>query len=109
MANLISKLFNEDGRRLKQVEKKIQKVLELEEKYKNMSDEDLKAMTPYLKEKLANGATLDDIFTEAFATAREACRRVIGEFPYPVQLMGAAVMQGGDIAEMKTGACRYRQ
>ncbi|MBR3364158.1 MAG: preprotein translocase subunit SecA [Solobacterium sp.] len=103
MANLISKLFNEDGRRLKQVEKKIQKVLELEEKYKNMSDEDLKAMTPYLKEKLANGATLDDIFTEAFATAREACRRVIGEFPYPVQLMGAAVLQGGDIAEMKTG------
>ena len=103
MANLISKLFNEDGRRLKQVEKKIQKVLDLEEEYKNKSDEDLKAMTPYLKEKLANGATLDDIFTEAFATAREACRRVIGEFPYPVQLMGAAVLQGGDIAEMKTG------
>ena len=103
MANFISKLFNEDGRKLKQIEKKIQKVLDLEEEYKNKSDEELKAMTPYLKEKLANGATLDDIFTEAFATAREACRRVIGEFPYPVQLMGAAVLQGGDIAEMKTG------
>ena len=52
---------------------------------------------------MANGETLDDIYVEAFATAREACRRVIGEFPYPVQLIGATVMQGGDIAEMKTG------
>ena len=103
MANFISKLFNEDGRKLKQMEKKIQPVLDLEQKYRSMSDEELKAMTPYLKEKLANGATLDDIFVEAFATAREACYRVIGEFPYPVQLIGAAVMQGGDIAEMKTG------
>jgi len=68
-----------------------------------MSDEELKAETPRLKEKLANGATLDDIMCEAFATAREACRRVIGEYPYPVQVIGAAVMQGGDIAEMKTG------
>ncbi|MBR2066993.1 MAG: preprotein translocase subunit SecA [Solobacterium sp.] len=103
MANILSRLFNEDGRKLKKLEKKIQPVLDLEEKYKQMSDDELKAMTPYLKEKLANGATLDDIFVEAFATAREACRRVIGEFPYPVQLLGAAVMQGGDIAEMKTG------
>lgn len=68
-----------------------------------MSDDELKAMTPKLKERLANGETEEDIFADAFATAREACRRVIGEFPYPVQLMGAAVMQGGDIAEMKTG------
>ena len=103
MANLISKLFNEDGRKLNQMKKKIQPVLDLEQKYRAMSDDELKAMTPYLKEKLANGATLDDIFVEAFATAREACYRVIGEFPYPVQLIGAAVMQGGDIAEMKTG------
>ena len=103
MANVLSRLFNEDGRKLKQIEKKIQPVLDLEETYKNMKDEELQAMTPKLKEKLANGATLDDIFVEAFATAREACRRVIHEFPYKVQLMGAAVMQGGDIAEMKTG------
>ena len=103
MANFISKIFNEDGRKLKQMEKKIQPVLDLSEKYRNMSDEELQAMTPYLREKLANGATLDDIFVEAFATAREACYRVIGEYPYPVQLIGAAVMQGGDIAEMKTG------
>ena len=103
MPGLISKLFNEDARRLKQIEKKIEPVLALEEKFKNMSDDELKAMTPKLKERLANGETLDDIYVDAFATAREACRRVIGEFPYPVQLMGATVMQGGDIAEMKTG------
>ena len=103
MANLISRLFNEDARKIKKLEKKIQPILELEETYKNMSDDELKAMTPKLKERLANGETLDDIYVEAFATAREAARRVIGEFPYPCQLMGATVMQGGDIAEMKTG------
>ena len=103
MANLISRLFNEDARKIKKLEKKIQPILALEETYKNMSDDELQAMTPKLKERLANGETLDDIYVEAFATAREAARRVIGEFPYPCQLMGATVMQGGDIAEMKTG------
>ncbi len=103
MANLFKNLFDEDTRKLNKIRKKIQPVLEMEEKYKNMTDEELKAETPRLREKLANGATEDDILPEAFATAREACRRVIGEFPYEVQLMGAAVMCGGDIAEMKTG------
>ena len=72
MANIVSKLFNEDSRKLKQLEKRVQPILDAEEKYKNMSDDELKAMTPLLKEKLANGATLDDIYVEAFATAREA-------------------------------------
>ena len=103
MANFLSKLINEDGRRLKQIEKRIQPVLAMEKKYSEMTDEELQGQTPWLKERLANGETLDDILPEAFATAREACRRVIGEFPYKVQLMGAAVMQDGDIAEMKTG------
>lgn len=103
MANAFSKLFNEDERRLKKITKSIQPVLDMADKYKNMTDEELKAQTPYLKQRLAQGASLDDIMPEAFATAREACRRVIGEYPYPVQLVGAAVMQGGDIAEMKTG------
>lgn len=103
MANFFDQLLNVDGRRLKQIEKKIKPVLALADQYAAMSDEQLQAETPRLKQKLAEGATLDDILPEAFATAREACRRVIGEYPYPVQLMGAAVMQGGDIAEMKTG------
>ena len=104
MGNFITRLFNEDERRLHKIERKIQPVLDLAEEYKNKSDADLQAMTPYLKKKLADGATLDDIYVEAFATAREACRRVIGEYPYPVQLMGATVMQGGDLAEMATGS-----
>ena len=103
MANFIDKLFNTEGRHLKEIEKRIEPVLALEETYRNMSDDELKAMTPKLKERLANGETLNDIQVEAFATVREAARRVIGEYPYKVQLMGAAVMQDGDIAEMKTG------
>ncbi|MBQ9327429.1 MAG: preprotein translocase subunit SecA [Solobacterium sp.] len=103
MAGILDKLMNVDGRRLKEIEKKIKPVLELEDKYAAMSDEELKAETPRLRALLAEGKTTDDILPEAFATAREACRRVIGEYPYPVQVMGAAVMQGGDIAEMKTG------
>ena len=100
MATIFDKLLNVDGRRLKQTEKKIKPVLALEQKYAAMSNEELQAETPRLKQLLAEGKTLDDIRPEAFATAREACRRVIGEFPYPVQLMGAAVMQGGDIANV---------
>ena len=102
MAGILDKLLNVDGRRLREVEKKIKPVLALEEKYAQMSDAELQAETPRFRQLLAEGKSLDDILPEAFATAREACRRVIGEFPYPVQLMGAAVMQGGDIAEMKT-------
>ena len=103
MANVFDRLLNVDARRLKEMERKVKPAEELAEKYAAMSDDELKAETPRLKEKLAGGATLDDILPEAFATAREACRRVIGEYPYHVQLVGAAVMQGGDIAEMKTG------
>ena len=103
MAGILDKLLNVDGRRLREIEKKIKPVLALEEKYAAMTDEELKAETPRLRQLLAEGKTTDDILPEAFATAREACKRVINEFPYPVQVMGAAVMQGGDIAEMKTG------
>lgn len=103
MTNFLTKLFNEDARRLAKLEKKIQPILALEDEYAALSDSDLQHKTIEFKDRLANGETLDDIYVEAFATAREACRRVIGEFPYPVQLIGATVMQGGDIAEMKTG------
>lgn len=103
MTNFLTKLFNEDARRLAKLEKKIQPILALEDEYAALSDIDLQHKTIEFKDRLANGETLDDIYVEAFATAREACRRVIGEFPYPVQLIGATVMQGGDIAEMKTG------
>ncbi len=103
MANLLSRLWNEDQRRIRKIEKTIRPILAMEDQYKQMSDAQLQAETPRLRSLLAQGKSLDDIMPEAFAVAREACRRVIGEFPYPVQLMGGVVMQNGDIAEMKTG------
>lgn len=103
MANFLEKMFNVDQRRIKEIEKKIKPVEALADEYRKKSDEELKAKTVEFKERLKNGETLEDIMVEAFATIREAAYRVIGEFPYPVQLMGAYVLQGGDIAEMKTG------
>ena len=94
------RLFNSDKRILTDIEKSVQPVLALEQTMKAMTDEELAAKTVEFKEKLANGATLDDIMVEAFAVSREAARRVIGEFPYPVQVEGALVLHRGDIAEM---------
>lgn len=79
------------------------KVIALEDTMKALSDEELREKTVYFKEQLANGKTLDDIKVEAFAVAREAARRTIGEFPYKVQIIGSLVLHAGDVAEMKTG------
>lgn len=71
---------------------------------KKLSDEELKAKTQYFKDQIQNnGKTVDDILPEAFAVCREAAKRVIGQFPYPVQVFGATVLNEGDVAEMKTG------
>ena len=70
---------------------------------KALSDEELRAKTPYFKDLLANGKTLEDIKVEAFAVAREAARRTLAEFPYKVQIIGSLVLHAGDVAEMKTG------
>ena len=80
-----------------------QKVLDLEDEYKAMSEQTLKSQTKVLKERLANGAVLDDILPEALATCREAADRVLGKRPFPVQIIGAIVLHQGRIAEMKTG------
>ena len=79
------------------------KVIALEETMKALSDEELRAKTEYFRELLKNGKTLDDIKVEAFAVAREAARRTIGEFPYKVQIIGSLALHAGDVAEMKTG------
>ena len=79
------------------------KVLSLEEQYSKMSDKELKDMTPKLKERLANGETLDNILPDAFATCREAAWRVLGMKHFPVQIIGGIVLHQGRIAEMKTG------
>jgi preprotein translocase subunit SecA len=96
-------VFNEDERKLRKIEKRAQKVMALEKKYKEMNNDELKAQTGKLKERLANGETLNDIYADAFAVAREAAYRVVGEFAYPVQIVAGTVVHEGDIAELKTG------
>jgi len=97
------RLFNNDKRILQDVEKAVRPVDALKDEMAALSDEQLKAKTAEFRERLANGETLDDIQVEAFAVAREAARRVIGEYPFFCQLEGAYVLHRGDIAEMKTG------
>ena len=92
-----------DKRMLKKYSKEADKVMAFEEQMKAMSDDELRAKTQFFKDQLANGKTLDDIKIEAFAVAREAARRTIGEFPYKVQIIGSLVLHEGDVAEMKTG------
>ena len=88
---------------LKPIRKIADGVLALENDYKKLTDEQLKARTEELKNRLRNGETEDDILPDAFATAREACDRVLGMRPYPVQVIGGVVLHQGRIAEMKTG------
>lgn len=100
---LISKLFNTDKKILSDIEKAVRPTETYSKQMEELSDDQLKAKTKEFKERLQNGETLDDIMCEAFAVAREAARRVIGEYPYFCQLEGACVLHRGDIAEMKTG------
>ena len=92
-----------DKMALKKYSRIADKIIALEESMKALSDDELRAKTPYFKELLANGKTLDDIKIEAFAVAREAARRTLAEFPYRVQIIGSLVLHSGDVAEMKTG------
>ena len=103
MGNWLDRLLRVDERALKKIERTANIVLSYEDEMKALSDEELAAKTPYFKELLANGQTLEDILPEAYAVVREACRRVRNEFPYKVQVMGAIVLNEGDVAEMKTG------
>ncbi len=92
-----------DKRMLKRYSKEADKVIAYEATMRALSDDELKAKTPYFKDLLAKGKTLDDIKYEAFAVAREAAKRMLGEFPYKVQIIGSLVLHAGDVAEMKTG------
>ena len=92
-----------EGKILRQLEAIAQAVNAIEDDFVAMSDAELQGMTAEFKERLANGESLDDIMPEAFATVREAARRVIGLRPFDVQVMGAGALHLGNIAEMKTG------
>ena len=101
---LITKLFGTySDRQIKKLEKIANLIEDLAPKYAAMTDEELKATTPALKERLANGETLDDILPDAFAAVREADDRVLGKRPFHVQLLGGIILHQGRIAEMKTG------
>ena len=101
---LFTKLFGTRSQReIKQIQPIVDKILGMEEEYKRLSEEELKAKTAQFKTRLDEGETLDDILPEAFATIREAADRVLGMRPYPVQLIGGIVLHQGRIAEMKTG------
>ena len=89
---LFEKLFDSNARELKAIENKVAKVERYAEEMEALSNEELQAKTPYFKAKLADGRTLDDILPEAFAVVREAAKRVIGEYPFHVQLMGGVVL-----------------
>ena len=92
-----------DGKRLKAVQAVVAPINALEAETKKLSDTELKAKTAAFKDRLDNGATLDDLMAEAFAVVRETAWRVIGQRHYDVQLMGGASLHWGSVAEMKTG------
>jgi preprotein translocase subunit SecA len=104
MLEWLIKIFgSRNERELKRLAPLVDKINSLEDGMRAKSDSDLKAMTPYLKEKLDAGASLDDILPEAFATVREASQRTLDMRPFDVQLLGGIVLHEGKISEMKTG------
>ncbi len=101
---IISKIFGTRSQReLKKIQPLVDKILALEEAYRNLPEAALRGKTAEFKSRLAQGETLDDLLPEAFAAIREAADRVLGMRPYPVQLIGGIVLHQGRIAEMKTG------
>ncbi|MCW0953764.1 preprotein translocase subunit SecA, partial [Weissella ceti] len=103
MANPLRKIIESDRGTLRRLGKTADQVEAYADQMATLSDEDLQAKTPYFKQQLADGKTLDDILPEAFAVVREAARRVLGLYPFRVQIMGSTVLHGGNIAEMRTG------
>ena len=101
--NILKKLFDHEYKELKRFSKLADQIMELDEEMQKLTDTELKAKTEEFKEELKKGKNLDDILVEAFAVAREACFRVIGEKPFYVQILGACAIHYGNIAEMKTG------
>jgi preprotein translocase subunit SecA len=100
---LLRSIFDVDKKEFHDAEKTTQKILDKEKEYAEKSDDELKAVTASLREQLAKGKKMDAILPDAFAAAREASKRVIGLFPFPVQVLGGVLLNDGDIAEMKTG------
>ncbi len=103
MANILKKIYDNDRRELKKFEKLATKVESLADEYEKLSDEQLQAKTPEFRKRLEKGEALDDLLPEAFATAREGAKRVLGLYPFRVQIIGGIALHYGNIAEMMTG------
>src|SRR5665213_2754745 len=103
-SSIASRFFGSSNeRKLRPMWKTVEEVNALEPKFLPMTDDQLKAMTPAFRERLAKGETLEDILPEAFAVVREAAKRTLGQRHFDVQLVGGMVLHYGNIAEMKTG------
>ena len=103
MANILKKIIENDKGEIRKLEKMADKVMSYEEQMAALTDEELQAKTVEFKERYANGETLDQLLFEAFAVVREGAKRVLGLFPYKVQIMGGIVLHHGDVPEMRTG------
>jgi len=104
LLNFATKIFgSSNDRQLKKYYQKVQPINDLESEFQKLDDDALRAKTNEFREKLANGADLDDILFESFATVREAAKRTLGQRHYDVQLIGGLVLNDSKIAEMKTG------
>ena len=101
--NIFKKLFDHEYKELKKFNELASNIMDLDETYQKLSDEELKNKTDEFKERLKNGETLDDILVEAFATVREMAYRKLGEKAFFVQLVGGIAIHYGNIAELKTG------
>ncbi|MDO5365211.1 MAG: preprotein translocase subunit SecA [Streptococcus dysgalactiae] len=103
MANILRKVIENDKGELRKLEKIARKVESYADHMASLSDRDLQAKTPEFKERYQKGETLEQLLPEAFAVVREASKRVLGLYPYRVQIMGGVVLHNGDVPEMRTG------
>ena len=103
MANLLKTIIENDKGEIRRLEKMADKVFKYEDQMAALSDEELQAKTEEFKQRYQNGETLDQLLYEAFAVVREGAKRVLGLFPYKVQVMGGIVLHHGDVPEMRTG------
>ena len=103
MANLLKSIIENDKGELRRLEKMADKVFKYEDQMAALTDEELQAKTVEFKERYKNGESLDSLLYEAFAVVREGAKRVLGLFPYKVQVMGGIVLHHGDVPEMRTG------
>lgn len=102
--SVLSKIMRAgEGKILRKLHRIADQVKSIEEDFVSLSDAELRALTEEYKERYADGETLDDLLPEAFATVREAAKRVLGQRHYDVQMMGGAALHLGYVAEMKTG------